>query len=239
MTALVPEAVVHAGLRAEPVADRRLRGVPVGRQVRRRRCSNPRKWKPQTPTKAYMELRDDDAFWAARRVAAFTDDMIAPSSTPASSAIPQAEKYLADVLIQRRDTIKRVYLTAVNPIVDRAPGRAGPDVRERGRCRQASPKGPVSYPASWMEFDNTTSATKPLSETKSETTTIAAPTGSRERFRRGRHRRGEREISDLEAARARLLPSRWRQAGSSSASSGSRSSFRPPAPLKKPPNKVR
>ena len=35
---------------------------------------DPRKWRPQTPTTAYMELRDDDAFWAARRVAAFTDE---------------------------------------------------------------------------------------------------------------------------------------------------------------------
>ena len=37
---------------------------------------DPRKWRPQTPTTAYLELRDDDAFWAARRVAAFTDDLI-------------------------------------------------------------------------------------------------------------------------------------------------------------------
>ena len=41
--------------------------VPVDRQVRRRRF-DPRKWRPQTPTTAYMEMRDDDAFWAARRV---------------------------------------------------------------------------------------------------------------------------------------------------------------------------
>jgi hypothetical protein len=37
---------------------------------------DPRKWRPQTPTTAYMEMRDDDAFWAARRVAAFTDELI-------------------------------------------------------------------------------------------------------------------------------------------------------------------
>ena len=37
---------------------------------------DPRKWRPQTPTAAYMELRDDDGFWAAQRVAAFSDEMI-------------------------------------------------------------------------------------------------------------------------------------------------------------------
>ena len=137
---------------------------------------DPRKWRPQTPTMAYMEMRDDDAFWAARRVAAFTDDMIRAAVHTGEFSDPEAEKYLADVLIQRRDKIKSTYLTAVNPIVDPRSRRQGPDVRERGRrgrCRA----GPVSYRASWMTFDNATGATKPISETNSATTTIAAPSG--------------------------------------------------------------
>ena len=37
---------------------------------------DPTTWKPQTPVTAYIEMRADDAFWAARRVMAFTDDLI-------------------------------------------------------------------------------------------------------------------------------------------------------------------
>ena len=55
---------------------------------------DPRKWRPQTPTTAYMELRDDDAFWAARRVAAFTDELIRAAVHTGEFSDPAAEKYL-------------------------------------------------------------------------------------------------------------------------------------------------
>ena len=54
--------------------------------------SIPAKWRPQTPTTAYMELRDDDAFWAARRVAAFTDELIRAAVHTGQFSDPDAEK---------------------------------------------------------------------------------------------------------------------------------------------------
>ena len=79
---------------------------------------DPRAWRPQTPTTAYMEMRDDDAFWAARRVAAFSGELIRAAVHTGEFSDPAAEQYLGDVLIKRRDTIARTYLTAINPIVD-------------------------------------------------------------------------------------------------------------------------
>jgi hypothetical protein len=135
---------------------------------------DPRTWKPQTPTLAYMEMRADDAFWAARRVAAFTDDMIRAVVHTGEFSDPKAEKYLADVLIQRRDTIKRIYLTEVNPIVDVRLGGQGLTF-ENAAVAAGVASAPIAYRAAWMVFDNATGSTKPLSETKSATTTIAAP----------------------------------------------------------------
>jgi hypothetical protein len=137
---------------------------------------DPRKWRPQTPTTAYMELRDDDAFWAARRIAAFTDDLIRAAVHVGQFSDPAAEKHLADVLIQRREKIKSVYLTAVNPIVNARLDGKGLTF-ENAAVSGGVAQGPVTYRASWMLFDNATGATKPLSETKSDTTTIAAPAG--------------------------------------------------------------
>ena len=137
---------------------------------------DPKKWRPQTPSTAYMELRDDDAFWAARRVAAFTDELIRAAVHTGQFSDPAAEKYLADVLIQRRETIKRTYLTPVNPIVNPRLDAKGLTF-ENAAVDGGVAKGPVAYRASWMAFDNATGATKPLSETKSATTTIAPPPG--------------------------------------------------------------
>jgi hypothetical protein len=137
---------------------------------------DPRKWRPQTPTTAYMELRDDDAFWAARRVAAFTDELIRAAVHTGQFSDGAAEKYLGDVLIQRREKIKSIYLTQVNPIVNPTLDAKGLTF-ENAAVAGGVAKDPEAYRASWMLFDNATGETKPLSETKSETTTIAAPNG--------------------------------------------------------------
>jgi hypothetical protein len=138
---------------------------------------DPRKWRPQTPTTAYLEMRDDDAFWAARRVAAFTDEMIRAAVHTGEYSDPAAEKYLADVLIKRRDKIIGTYLTAVNPIVNpRLDGESRLTV-ENAAFAAGVASGPATYHASWFRFDNATGETQPLSATQSTTTTIDAPRG--------------------------------------------------------------
>jgi hypothetical protein len=138
---------------------------------------DPRKWRPQTPTTAYLELRDDDAFWAARRVAAFTDELIRAAVHTGQYSDPAAEKYLGDVLIKRREKIKSVYLTAVNPIVSPRLDASGRLTVENAAYAAGVASGPATYSAAWFRFDNATGETQALSETQSSTTTIQAPSG--------------------------------------------------------------
>jgi hypothetical protein len=138
---------------------------------------DPRLWRPQTPTTAYLELRDDDAFWAARRVAAFTDELIRAAVHTGEYSDPMAEKYLGDVLIKRRDKIKSIYLTAVNPIVAPRLDATGRLTFDNAAVAAGVASGPATYRAAWFRFDNATGETQPLSQTQSETTTIEAPAG--------------------------------------------------------------
>ena len=135
---------------------------------------DPRTWRPQTPTTAYMELRDDDAFWAARRVAAFNRETITTIVHTGQFGDPSAEPALVDVMLKRRDKILRAYLPAVNPIV--LPRLREKELMFHNAAVDADvAAAPRRYRAAWFEFDNATDALRPLAETNSATTTMDVP----------------------------------------------------------------
>jgi hypothetical protein len=137
---------------------------------------DPRKWRGHTPNAALMEMRDDDAFWAARRVAAFSDEMVRAIVHTGTFDDPASEKAIADILIKRRDKIMRAYLPAVNPIV--TPRLEDNRLSfENAAVAADVAKAPDGYRASWFQFDNATGESQPIAESTSTSTTLEAPNG--------------------------------------------------------------
>ena len=101
-------------------------------------------------------MRDDDAFWAARIVARFSDDAIRALVAKGKYSDPTAADALADALIKRRDTIKDVWLTVVNPIVNATLSPDGELRFENAAVTHGVGGVPDGYSLKWSRFDNTT-----------------------------------------------------------------------------------
>lgn len=123
---------------------------------------DPRTWKPHTPTTAYIEMRDDDAFWAARRVAAFSDDVIRALVHTGQFSDAAAEQHLAALIIKRRDTIARTYLPAVNPIVNPRLSDAGDLAFDNTAVAAHVAAPPAEYRSDWFQFNNQTGESRAL-----------------------------------------------------------------------------
>jgi hypothetical protein len=122
-------------------------------------------------------MRDDDAFWAARRVMAFSDDLIRAVVKTGDLGDQAAETYLADTLIVRRDKIGRAYLTRINPIVDPALDASGVLTFGNAAVQYGFAPAPTSYTATWSRFDNATGVASPIGETTGKDPRLQAPAG--------------------------------------------------------------
>ena len=124
---------------------------------------DPLTWKPRVPTDGVPARARRRHFWAARRVAAFSDEMIRALVRAGGYSHPEDEELLADVLIKRRDKIARTYLNAINPLVDFAlstDGRLSFENAAVDAQVAAPPRG--GYTAAWATFDDDTDTASPV-----------------------------------------------------------------------------
>ena len=135
---------------------------------------DPDRWKPRVPNPAFLRARADDLFWGARRVMAFTDEMIAAAVASASYTDPRAARHITETLIARRDLIGRAWLSNVNPIVD--PSYDGRRLTFKNAAVEAgvAPR-PTGYRTTWFSFDNATGESTQLSETTATDAPVPSP----------------------------------------------------------------
>ena len=136
---------------------------------------DPDAWRPRTPNGAFLNARDDDTFWAARRVTAFTDEMLRAVVTAGRFSDPAAERHLADVLIARRDRIGAAYLPRINPLVDFTLDADGVLAFDNAAVAAGAARAPGGYRAAWAGYDDDTGESHPLGESRSAGTRLEAP----------------------------------------------------------------
>lgn len=116
---------------------------------------DPTTWRAEYPNAAFQNMRADDAFWAARRVAAFSERQIRLLVGRGRYRDPAATEQLVSALVARRDRIARTWLTATTPIVAPALSADGTLTFENAAVTAGVASADARYIVQWSRFDNT------------------------------------------------------------------------------------
>jgi hypothetical protein len=128
---------------------------------------DPATWKTEYPNPAFKQMDAADAFWAASLMSRFSDAMIRGVVEEARLTNPEATRYVADVLIRRRDKSVRWGLTRTNPL-DRFEIRNGPAPElafDNAAVRLHIVTQPPAYAIRWAPFDNHAGTAGPIRTT--------------------------------------------------------------------------
>ena len=79
---------------------------------------DPHYWREAYPYWPYFEMDEADAFWGAKLVMRFDRPILEAIVKKGRLSDPQAEAYLIDTLLARRNEIGRAYLEALTPLDD-------------------------------------------------------------------------------------------------------------------------
>lgn len=116
------------------------------------RSFDPIRWRPEVPNPAFLMMDKADAFWAAKQVAAFTDDEIKAMAETGGYSDKRATDWVAGCLIKRRDMIARAWFAKVLPLDN---FRASQGRLEWTDLLAAYGLGPALEPRiHWEAFDN-------------------------------------------------------------------------------------
>ena len=125
-------------------------------------------WKPKYPNPAFDRMDAADAFWAARIVSGFTNEMIRATVATAKISDPETAAYLTDVLITRRDKVVQYWIRRTNPLDrvevqrDANPGWTLSFDNAAIRVGAAAPG--ASYRVRWSALDNLSGQERPTDE---------------------------------------------------------------------------
>lgn len=113
----------------------------------------PERWTPHYPNPAFRNMRADDAFWAARRLAALSPEAITAIVQKARYTDPHVTDHVVGTLLRRRALALQTWLTGINPLAD---ARIEDGVLHFANvaCDAGLTEAAAEYELSWFGYDN-------------------------------------------------------------------------------------
>jgi hypothetical protein len=113
----------------------------------------PEKWTTEYELAPFANRLPDDTYWAAKQVMAFTDEELRVLVATGQYSDPDAEEWIAQCLIARRDKIGQTYLKKVLPL-DNFRLENGELAFDNLEAKYGFVSSPQSYNVQWSRFDN-------------------------------------------------------------------------------------
>jgi hypothetical protein len=138
----------------------------------------PWKWKTEYPNPAFVRMDDADAFWAARIVSRFSDEMIRAIVETGELSDANASRTLSDIIIKRRDKVVGYWMTRTNPLdgfrVQSNPSEGVTLTFDNAAIRLGLAEPVATYHVTWTSLDNLSGWESPMGTTWNLATASAA-----------------------------------------------------------------
>ena len=135
---------------------------------------DPARWRPHYPNAAFENMQPEDAFWAAKLLAAFTPEAIAGIVEKARYTDPRVTDHVIGTLLRRRELILRTWLAVMNPVAQPVI-TADSTLRFTNAAVDAGlAEAAAVYELSWFGFDNTSDARHYVGAAQ-QVTSVAVP----------------------------------------------------------------
>ncbi len=140
----------------------------------------PRKWKPGYPNPAFDRMDEADAFWAAGLMSRFTDEIIRAIVGTAEISDPEAEAFLIDALIKRRDKCVDYWISRTNPLDRFKVDGSGQEVTfDNAAIRVGTAQRGATYKVQWAALNNLKNEEQPVGgEIEVNEMRLAVPQGA-------------------------------------------------------------
>ncbi|HJS74073.1 MAG TPA: hypothetical protein VJ921_07300, partial [Vicinamibacteria bacterium] len=121
---------------------------------------DPELWRPDSMIAPFANRLPDDTFWAAKQLAAFTEEDIRVLVSAGEYSDPAAEAWMVQCLLERKNRILATYFAKVLPLVEFEVHEGA--LRFVDLAVEHGFSEPRAYRYQWSSFDNETETHEPI-----------------------------------------------------------------------------